>query len=217
MSISSSALEATRLQDIAEEYKQRGYTVTVSPGANALPRFLSKFRPDLLAESPDESVIIEIKSANKIRGSDYWKQLSSVLQRHPGWRLELVLRNMSSRRPTADIGPAEIQKLLAEGEQLSDRGMLVGALLVTWSAAEAAMRAATKKFEVEIPDVRPGTVIGKLYSDGFLDREQYEFLINCMQIRNAVAHGFHESQLKTGLLRRLRKIVCDVLNESQEP
>jgi hypothetical protein len=50
--------EEKRLYDIAESYKRRGYRVTVAPAPNQLPRFLSKFRPDMVAEGPNESICI---------------------------------------------------------------------------------------------------------------------------------------------------------------
>jgi hypothetical protein len=71
MTSTNTPTEEGRLYDIAEEYKQRGYKVTISPPPNRLPKFLGDFRPDIVAEGPNESVIVEVKSSNKVRGTDY--------------------------------------------------------------------------------------------------------------------------------------------------
>jgi uncharacterized protein YutE (UPF0331/DUF86 family) len=89
--------------------------------------------------------------------------------------------------------------------------MLAAALLVAWSAAEAAMRLASKNHEIELPDFRPSTVISRLYSDGLLERDEYDFLLDCMRVRNAVAHGFYEGRLKSNVLKRLQKITLRLL------
>jgi uncharacterized protein YutE (UPF0331/DUF86 family) len=203
--------EESRLHDIAEEYKQRGYKVTVSPSPKRLPRFLSKFRPDLVAEGPNDSVVIEVKSSNKVRGTDYWRALSTVVQQHPGWRLELVVNDKTGSQKPESINEELIKQRLQEGQQLSQKGMLAASLLITWSAAEAAMRLASKHHEIDLPDLRPATVISKLYTDGLLERSEYDFLIDCMRIRNAIAHGFYEGRIKQSFLKRLPQITLRLL------
>jgi REase_AHJR-like len=211
MSTSNVSINERRLYDIAEEYKRRGYSVTVSPSGNRLPKFLSRFRPDIIAQGPDESVVIEIKSADKVRGTEYWKRLSSVLQQHPSWRLELVVNNNTMRQPPETIHEDVIRRRMQEGQQLTEQGMFAAALLVIWSAVEAAMRLASERHELELPDFRPATVVSRLYSDGLLKREEYDFLVDCMQIRNLVAHGFSNGRLRPTYLKRLQRIALQLL------
>jgi len=203
--------EEDRLYDIAEEYKERGYRVTVLPSPNRLPEFLSRFRPDIVAESPNESVVIEVKSSDNVRGTDYWRELSFIIQQHPGWRLELIVNGASKSQKPKTINKELIKKRLQEGQQLSQQEMLAAALLITWSAAEAAMRLASKSHDVDLPDWRPATVISSLYSDGLLERIEYDFLLDCMQIRNAVAHGFYKGRIKQGTLKRLQQLTLRLL------
>jgi uncharacterized protein YutE (UPF0331/DUF86 family) len=198
--------EESRLYDIAELYKERGYKVTVSPRPNRLPKFLSKFKPDIVAEGPNESVVVEVKSSNKVRDTNYWRELTAIVQRHPGWRLELVVNNSSKAQNLETINQKLINERFQEGQQLSKQGMLAASLLIIWSALEAAMRIASKKNEVDLPDLRPATVITRLYSDGLLEREEYDFLLDCMRLRNSVAHGFYEGRIKKSLLTRLQQI-----------
>lgn len=203
--------EESPIYDIAEEYKQRGYRVSVLPPTSQLPKFLNKFRPDIIAESSNESVVIEVKSSNKVRGADYWKELSSVVQQHPGWRLELIVNNTPKSRRPETLNKTLIKERLQEGQDLSKKEMLAASLLITWSAVEAAMRLASKNHEIDLPDLRPATVISRLYSDGLLERSEYDFLLESMRIRNAAAHGFYEGRVKQSFLKRLQQIASRLL------
>lgn len=211
MASSGVRTDEVRLHDIAEQYKKRGYKVTVAPPAKKLPKFLSRFRPDLVAEGARESVVVEVQSPSRKRGSDYWNALSDVLQKHPGWRLDLVL-NGASERPPKTIDEQLVMNRIEEGQVLAEQGMLAASLLVTWSAAEAAMRLASKQNEVELPDLRPATVITRLYTDGLLEREEYDFLLKSMRMRDTVAHGFKQGGIRAGSLRRLQKISLRLLD-----
>jgi uncharacterized protein YutE (UPF0331/DUF86 family) len=205
--------DEARLFDVAEKYRQRGYRVTVSPHAKELPRFLSKFKPDIVAEGPDESVVIEVKSSGKKRNTDYWRELSRVVQSHPRWRLEFVV-DASKRAVRETIHEEQIRERLEEGRRLAERRMFAAALLISWSAAEAAMRLASEAHEIELPDLRPAAVISRLYTDGVLERDEYDFLLELMAVRNAVAHGFYQGKIRTIVLKKLQQIALRLLQQS---
>jgi len=211
MSISNISIEQSRIQNIAEDYKRRGYSVIIAPPVNRLPSFLRKFRPDIVAESPDESIVIEMKSSVRARGTDYWKRLSSVVEKHPGWRLELIINGDISDDARETLTPRLIKERLSEGQELAKLGMLAPALLIIWSAAEAAMRVRAKNYGVELPDLRPSTLISRLYSDGLLAKDQYDFLIDCMRVRNSGAHGFLEARLIIGTVKQLQQLAVHFL------
>jgi hypothetical protein len=211
MSSSHPTGEESRLHDIAQQYRSLGYKVAVSPSAKQLPRFLSKFRPDILAERPDESVVVEMKSSSRTRGTDYWRALTKVIGKHPGWRVELVVDDPSQREIPQTINKELITQRLQEGRLLAEQGLLAASLLITWSALEAAMRLAGSSYEIDLPDLRPATVISRLYTDGVIDREEYDFLLDCMQMRNAVAHGFYKGKVRRVPLKKLEHIAFRLL------
>jgi uncharacterized protein YutE (UPF0331/DUF86 family) len=210
MSSSNVTTDENRLLDVAEKYRQRGYKVSVSPPSKELPKFLSRFRPDIVAEGPDESVVIEVNSSGKERGAAYWKELSKVVQRHPRWRLELIM-DASKRAIRETMNEELIRERLHEGQRLAEQGMLAASLLITWSAAEAAMRLAAKGNEIALPDQRPGVVISRLYTDGVLEREEYDFLVELFGVRNAVAHGFYQEKIRRMVLKKLQQIALRLL------
>lgn len=210
MASSGVRTDEARLHDIAEEYEKLGYKVTVAPGAKKLPKFLSRFSPDLVAEGARESVVVEVQSTSRKRGDNYWIALSEVLQKHPGWRLDLVLNRSSERLPKT-IDERLVRKRLDEGRSLAEEGMLAASLLITWSAAEAAMRLASKHNEVDLPDLRSATVITRLYTDGVIERAEYDFLLKSMRMRDAASHGFDQGRIRAGSLKRLQQISLRLL------
>jgi REase_AHJR-like protein len=211
MASSGVRTDEARLHDIAEEYEKLGYKVTVAPRAKKLPKFLSRFSPDLVAEGARESVVVEVQSTSRKRGDNYWIALSEVLQKHPGWRLDLVLNRSSERLPKT-IDERLVRKRLDEGRSLAEQGMLAASLLITWSAAEAAMRLASKHNEIDLPDLRPATVITRLYTDGILEREEYDFLVKSMRMRDAASHGFEQRTIRASSLKRLERISLRLLD-----
>ncbi len=207
--MSTELVNDERVYEIAEDYKKRGYDVTIAPSPKNLPPFLSNFTPDIVALSHSESVVIAIKSFHKSRPTNYWRELANTIQNHPGWRFELVID--SRREPPPSIAPEQISRLLEEGQRLTKENILDAALLVTWAATEAAMRLASKVYEVELPDYRPTTVVSRLYTDGILEREEYEFLMSCIKIRNSYAHGYRGETIQPGFIQRLNEIASRLL------
>lgn len=213
MSVNDLAETDKRVYEVAEEYKQRGYKVIIEPSPKQLPEFLTTFRPDLIAENPSESVVIELKSFDKARPEEYWSKLATTIQQHPGWRFELIVNDMAKRQRPETITRDKINKLLEEGQRLAKERTLNASLLLMWSAAEAAMRLASKSHDVDLPDLRPATVISRLYTDGVLERREFDFLLDCMRIRNTIAHGFSGEEVKPSHIKRLYQITLHLLEQ----
>src|ERR1051326_9517557 len=88
-------MEETKLEQLASEYRRKGYRVAVRPRAHELPAFLSPFQPDLLATSGDDHVVIELRSSPDL-ASESLVQLAEAVESHSGWRFELVIMNPQS-------------------------------------------------------------------------------------------------------------------------
>jgi uncharacterized protein YutE (UPF0331/DUF86 family) len=206
--------EHKRLRDVAEDYRQRGYRVTVEPSGIQLPDFLRAYRLDMIAESPDESVVIEIRSRGTAPEKTDWAELAKTVQQHPGWRLELIVGSDLDKSAVAVIDRSEIEARLQEGLRLGETNMLDAALLITWSAAEAAMRLVGKKQKVDLPDSRPATIISRLYTDGIIEREEYDRLMRTTHMRNAVAHGLRQDGVDAELIEQLRQLTLRLLRSA---
>ena len=82
-----SQLEAS----IAKRYAELGFTVTVEPSLNLIPFDLGGYRPDILAiKEPNQNYIIEVKGSSQRVSVGRFREVSEVVQAHPGWRFLLV-------------------------------------------------------------------------------------------------------------------------------
>ena len=199
------------VQDLEDRYRAEGYLVLHEPAKEEMPDFLRYFHPDLIATRGDRSVVVEVKSPGKVRRADYWRELADTVRSHPGWHLEVVA-NAAQEPPQESISPAEVVALVDQSATLADAGEYSPALLIAWAAAEAAMRLAAERYDVEIHDLRPPSLMSRLFSEGLMDRPDYDFLMTCMRQRNAVAHGFRQ-QVTPEDLKRLQEIVNTLLTE----
>lgn len=125
----------------------------------------------------------------------------------PGWHLQLVTNGASMEE---SITVEETKQTLEQGQDLAEKDALVPALLIGWSGAEAAMRAALTFNHVNVPDYSPSTLISQLYTEGLLDDDAYQVLRESVRKRNAVAHGFRQ-EVSRGDVDRLLAVARDLL------
>ncbi len=95
MATPTANIERERLLKIAEEYRDRGYEISIHPNSEDLPDFLRNYRPDMIARREDDAVVIEVISRFSLNSSStqYLQNLAQVIEQHSGWRFELVMTN----------------------------------------------------------------------------------------------------------------------------
>ena len=74
------------------------------------------------------------------------------------------------------------------------------------------MRLTAERFNIRVTDLTPRSLINRLFSEGLMERKDYDFLITLMGQRNAVAHGFRQP-ITLEDLRRLREVAHELLTE----
>lgn len=79
-----------KLKGLETEYLRKGYRVLRSSELGPNLEFLRRYRPDLVAERDDDHVVIEVKSARSLKGSNQLRELAETIAAQPGWRFELV-------------------------------------------------------------------------------------------------------------------------------
>ena len=137
-------LERKRLQELAREYREKGYEVIVEPRKNALPNFLSDYQPDMIARNDEESVVVEVKSRSSLAHSEYLQSLADRIKEKAGWRFELVITNPKEESVSkqASTLPSEVELVnrIQETRKLMTSGHKEAALLLGWATAEGALR-----------------------------------------------------------------------------
>jgi hypothetical protein len=215
MENSTAELEKRRVREVAKEYRQKGYEVIVHPEKDQLPPFLSNYKPDLIARSEDETVVLEIKSHFSLSRSDYFSSLAENIKRHPGYRFELVVTNPKNRSslPTQRLLSAEdIFSRISDARALVKKRYYEAALLLSWATAEGALRLLADREDVSLERLNPSFVIKQLTSLGLIPRNDYRTLERGMELRNAVIHGFRPPKLGNKDIETLLNVIERILN-----
>jgi hypothetical protein len=187
------------LQKVAEDYIQRGYTVSIEPQEVERPDFLKLYRLDLLARSPNDNVVVEMKRRNGASRMQ-WKDIAERIQQHPGWRLELVFGDSSEEQIPDSSAPImtfdEIVASIATARNLAEQNALKAAYLTAWLALTGAMRLVVQNEGLSKEVLLERGLAARLYSEGWLERDSYDQILHAERTRNQVVHGFQAEDLE---------------------
>lgn len=203
--ISSGNAHQLAIERLAKRYKREGYRVIIEPGRDDLPADLRDTAPDLLAISREEAVIVEVKGDDADR-ADKWARFAEFARKTPGWRFDLYTGKDLAELNAAPLSSDEIRKRFEEASELFSAGYQDAALLSVWSGIEATLRLLASRKRLKTVDQRPGTLIGSLYAEGFLDDSQYRSLLRAMEMRNRAVHGYRLQSVSRQELDNLRQI-----------
>jgi hypothetical protein len=177
---------------IAESYRQRGYQVEVEPAGQALPPFLLGFQPDLIARSPNENVVIEVKVGTRTSVADRLREVAERVNNQPGWRFSVVFSdpNNPGQIVEGETTPLPaLEQRLESGRQLIQSGQGEAAFLLLWSTIEGVLRLLGDRAKLPLKNLPPSALIRELYSQGELNRQQFDTLMRELPLRNQLVHG----------------------------
>ena len=199
MSVDVENLEKRKLDELVREYSASGYEVLVSPSTAELPDFLREIdhRPDLIARSADDNIVVEVKTRESLRGDKRLSRVSELVGRQKAWNFVLVYTN-PGRGKGRELGfhTVDSDQLLEVVEYArrlfgdSNEGRArSAALLLLWSAFEAAATAVVRSGEDGRSARSTGAVVRDAVTLGLLSREAHGLLSALLKKRNALAHG----------------------------
>lgn len=188
----------------AEEYRRKGYDVAIDVPLDFLPGF----RADLLVRKPDEVKVIEVKSRSSLAADPRIRQLARVVDSKPGWSFELLLvaepERLDSPAGARSFDRGNVLRRIEEAEKALASGMSEAALVLAWSACEAATRVLVTDQEESSPDINaPGYFLDQAVFLGIISREEYRHLTRARKYRNAIVHGFSHDDFGDELVRDL--------------
>ncbi|GAA0524066.1 hypothetical protein [Deinococcus depolymerans] len=189
---------------VASKLANIGMRVTMEPNPDCLPESNIKYRPDILAKSPDGiNYIIEVKSSVFMQGMERYFEYSRSLPSDRMWKFVI----MTEREVDQDIESFFIpygQKLsttikmihdsrakldlLAEGSRL-DEQLASAIFLVKFSNLESSLSLLAEKFMLPIGALESKIIADYLYSEGEIDYSLYEQLIYTISNRNKISHN----------------------------
>ena len=164
---------------IADKYRSEGYSVIEAAGTGVLPQEIDHLRDrvDLIAEKDGLYLVVEVKRRDELYEIS---PLAAVDRLLPGWSYELVVYPPAGVDDVpledGEPGPAYVESLLTEAEELVDSGKPRAAFLLAWSAVETAMRTAANRERLDIKDGAPLLVLNTLCTYAVISREDFERL-----------------------------------------
>lgn len=193
MSLGTVPSERELLEQVADDYRQRGYDVVREPAPGERPSFLGPLVPDVIAKKGRENLVIEVKRTKIPRLSHSLRALLEALRKQPDWRLRLVYLGPEGEFEMFEVPTLtadEAQQKIDSAASMFESDEQVAALLVLWSVLEAVglNRLADVQGE-EIGPMPPIAILKELTSFGLIEQEEFTKLRSILELRNAAAHG----------------------------
>lgn len=213
--MSTATTERHILQTVGRRYRRQGYTVIVEPRGDDLPPFLARFTPDLIAYNDRESVVVEVKTRRDLPASGDIVDLADAVNGREGWRFDLAM--VKPERPSLVPDDAEgltrqeIVARLGAARDLAQQRQGDAALLLAWSAVEAALRLVAQQQRITLEEEQPAYLIKRLYTLGALSRPEYDVLQHGLEMCNTIAHGFRPARMESSLVGDLADLAEQLL------
>ena len=196
----------------AEEYRSKGYEVSVEAPLDFMPGF----RADLIARKDAEVKVIEVKSRSSLAANPKLIELARIIDSKPGWSFELLLvaepEKLDSPEGAHPFEGKNILRRIEEAEKALESGLSEAAFLLAWSACEAAIRVLIAAQGVSSTGINTsGYVLDQAIFQGVISRDEYHNLTSMRKYRNAIIHGFSlddfSDELASGLIETVRRMV----------
>lgn len=212
-----SSITNKKIKQIANEYNSRGYKVIVSPSYRDVPSFMTNYRPDLIAMSDNDNVVIEVKTRKNLLKEGSLKLLAEEIDRHSNWRFELIVTNpkdsLNMRDDTKLANLETLKSRVNEAERLYEERKYESSLLLLWSAIEGYLRNIAINESINIEGKSALYLLKKVYSRGYFSNTFFNSLNNSLKVRNSIAHGFQaklDSRNYETLIESLRMQLLDM-------
>jgi hypothetical protein len=203
------------LEEVAERYRVRGYQVVERPRRSDLPMFLRGYRPDLIALSGDQKIVVEIKrKVADATAAEHLADLARVLQDRPGWRLDIVIGEGSDE--LAEGGKSWDYETIRRKFGIADLFLKRiprfhdEAVTTAWAAFEAELRLIVETQGMEVKGTEPPfDLLKRAVYLGILTQQEFNFCKEYVVVRNRAAHGIMPTLTASrakSLVQRLTKL-----------
>ena len=210
--------ERRRVQELAREYRSKGYEVITEPSPEQLPDFLREYRPDLLVRKGSESIVVEVATRSSLAANPRLRDLARTLHAEPGWKFELILMREKEKLDTPEgawpFAREDVYSRLETVEELLETGSPEAAFLLGWGALEAGVRLLAEEDRLMLERVSPSYLLHQAVTNGLISREDYASLKRAMKYRNALVHGFKVADFDADLVRECINTTKHLLEET---
>lgn len=178
---------------VAQKYRLLGYEVEENPGADLLPEFMQSVRPDILARSKFDNVVVEVKERSALKGSNDLVGIAERISGHPEWRFELVVLRDEREQTSSSFVTTNYDGLLeriqiATSAHLPDMAYIYLASVLVAQAHDLA-----RKHNINSKDKTDEGLFSDLSFRGVLPDILTEKCLSVISTRDNLAQTFDEA------------------------
>lgn len=181
-------------QKVARKYKLLGYEVLESPRADRLPEFMQGMRPDIVARSALDNVVIEVKPHSALKGANDLVDMAERVSSHPDWRFELVVLDEGKRGRQLGAGPSgdDLFRTVqaAADARLTDMATIYLAQILAMAARDLARR-----HKVAVRDKADRALFTELGFHGVLPQALVQRCLAVLDRRDDLVHTSNGREL----------------------
>jgi len=208
------------LQDLKIAYESKGYRFYVEPKGSFLPNELADFRPDAIAISDNERIIIEVINKAAKNYKKKVKQIREQMSLVPGnWKLEIVSIDGISEDEFIIPSEATLYLISSQIRDLLEQDFIEPTILMCFAAIEGVGRMILQKNNTNFDKRLAGyQLFATLEENGFITARNSKFLRRMWEGRNLYAHGyFSEANFRDVDAERLKNLTALLYNEADVP
>jgi hypothetical protein len=215
MNAGSDTLEEREVRSIARRYKRKGYVVSIPSQGAAVPEFLAGLAPDLIAQSEDDRVVVEVKRRQGLLASNEIQEVAERVSREPGWRFELV--TVRSDEPPLALSADRIENIEDRVRQLIILGLKDFAYLSVWAVIEVLLNDLATQHGFKVNKSSVAGLARDLAFDGVISREMLDEIDGARQLKNKLVHASDDPQLSERQIEELLALGRELRNELAHP
>jgi uncharacterized protein YutE (UPF0331/DUF86 family) len=194
------------LEQVAKEYQEDGYQVTIHPKGESLPSFAMGYEVDMIASNGGENAIVAVvANRSAFAARPYLLRLAELANSQPKWRFDLVVLGSQSlieriANESGERSEKQIEELLERAERMAHTGDMDAACVYAWASLEAVMRRTAQDLDLGGQSL-PIELLTKLYSNGIFSIDEYSELRKVFTLRTRVVHGFPSTSIDPSIIQ----------------
>ena len=198
--------ERIKARLIAQDLEEQGYSVTLDPDPALIPFSLANYRPDILATSAQDNILVEVKTRGDTKSIERYKSIAEEVGKHKGWRFMLSTIDEPYQSESSEIkhelSNDAIRRALSRVDALLESDNYEMALPYLWTIYISGMRSAGRLQGIPMDATTDRSVVNYMYSMGLISASDYERSNEFLSFRNKIIHTF-ESVLSKSEVQRL--------------
>lgn len=181
------SVEERELRAVARRYRRSGYRVTIPRQSAAAPAFLEGYTPDLIAESEADHVVVEIKRAHALLGSNELREIAERVSREPGWRFELVTVRSVERPSPPDV--ERMDQIAEEIRRVMNAGLNDLAYISAWTIIEVLLNDLAIHIGLDPNKSSVAETARTLVNQGVIISDTLRAVEQAYKLRNQLVHA----------------------------